>query len=37
MLGHYLDQAIKNGLNKIFNRAEGLVCLQHVIERDSKI
>ena len=36
MLGHDMDQAIKNELNSIFNRAEGLVCLQHVIERESK-
>ena len=36
MIGHYMDQAIKNGLTSIFSRAESLVCLQHVSERDSK-
>ena len=31
-----MDQTIKNGLATIFSRAESLVCLQHVSERDSK-
>ena len=36
MIGHDMDQAIKNGLTSIFSRAEGLFCLQHVSERGSK-
>ena len=36
MIGHDMDQAIKNGLTSIFSRAESLVCLQHVSERGSK-
>ena len=36
MIGHDMDQAIKNGLTSIFSRAESLVCLQHVSESDSK-
>ena len=36
MIGHDMDQAIKNGLSSIFSMAESLVCLQHVSERDSK-
>ena len=36
MIGHDIDQAIKNGLTRILSRAESLVCLQHVSERGSK-
>ena len=36
MIGHDMDQAIKNGLNSIFGRAESLVCLQHVSEHGNK-
>ena len=36
MIGHDMDQAIKNGLISIFSRAEGLFCLQHVSELGSK-
>ena len=36
MIGHDMEQAIKNGLTSIFSRAESLVCLQHVGERDSE-
>ena len=36
MIGNNMDQTIKNGLATIFSRAESLVCLQHVSERDSK-
>ena len=36
MIGHDMEQAIKNGLTSIFSRAESLVCLQHVGECDSK-
>ena len=36
MIGNDMDQTIKNGLATIFSRAESLVCLQHVSERDSK-
>ena len=31
-----MDQPTKNGLTSIYGRAEGLVCLQHVREGDSK-
>ena len=36
MIEHDMDQAIKNGQIIIFIRAQSLVCLQHVSERDSK-
>ena len=36
MIGHDMDQAIKNGLAGIFSRAESLVWWQHVSERDGK-
>ena len=36
MIGHDTDQAIKNGLTSIFSRAESLVCLKYVSERESK-
>ena len=36
MIGHDMDQAIKNGLTSILSKAETLVCLQHVSERDNK-
>ena len=36
MIEHDMDQAIKNGRTIIFSRAQSLVCLQHVSERDSK-
>ena len=36
MIGHDIDQAIKNGPTRILSRAESLVCLQHVSERGSK-
>ena len=36
MIGHDMDQAIKNELTSMFSRAECLVCLQHVSGRDSK-
>ena len=36
MIGHDMDQAIRNGLTSIFSRAESLVSLQHVSERDCK-
>ena len=36
MIGHDMDQTIKNGLTSIFSKAENLVCLQHVSERDNK-
>ena len=36
MISHDMDQAIKDWLTSIFRRAESLVCLQHVSERDSK-
>ena len=35
MIAHDMDKAIKNGLTSIFSKAEGLVCSQHVSERDS--
>ena len=36
MIGHDMEQAIKNGLTGIFNRTESLVWLQQVSEHDSK-
>ena len=36
MIGHDMDQAIKNGLTSIFSKAESLACLQHVSESDNK-
>ena len=36
MIGHDMDQAIKNRLAGIFSRAESLVWWQHVSERDGK-
>ena len=33
---HDMGQPIKNVLTSIFSRAESLVCLQHVIERDRR-
>ena len=36
MIGHDMDQAIKNGLTSIFSRAESIFCLQHVSERGNK-
>ena len=36
IIGHDTDQAIKHGLTSIFSKAESLVCLQHVSERDNK-
>ena len=36
MIGHVMDQAIKNGLAGIFSRAESLVWWQHVSECDGK-
>ena len=35
-IAHDMGQAIKHGLTSIFSKAEGLVCLQHVSERDNK-
>ena len=36
MIGHNMDQAIKNGLTGIFSRVESLVCLQDVSKYNSK-
>ena len=36
MIGHDMDQAIKNGITSIFSKVESLVWLQHMSERDSK-
>ena len=36
IIGHDMDQAIKNGLTSIFSKAESLVCLHHVTERACK-
>ena len=36
MIGHDMDQAIKNGITSIFSKAESLTWLQHMSEHDSK-